>query len=397
MKKKKVLLIVTGGVASYKALELMRLMVNKDYEVECILTKNTMEFINLIMFETLLGKKVFTDLFSLNETSEMSHIELASGSDLILVVPATANFIGKVANGIADDLASTVIMASNKPVYFAPGMNTNMWENKIVKGNIKRLKDSGYNFILPTHGKLACGKVGIGKLIEIEKIFGITKLLLEHDQMLRGKKAIVTAGPSIEKLDPIRFLSNFSSGFQGFNIAKELANSGAETTLISGPTNIQKPDNVKLIEVKSGEDFLRAAIRELPADIFVSVAAICDWKAKNFSKQKIKKTKVKNKSLLLEKNVDVLQEVSLSNQRPKLVIGFSAETENLLENSKKKLLEKRCDWIFGNQISKHDGFNTSDNKVSFIKNNLTENWPRMKKEKIAQKIVKEISVFFNTA
>ena len=395
MKKKRILLIVTGGVASYKALELLRLLVNDNFDLECVLTDNTKKFINILMFESLLGKKVFTELFSLNETSEMNHIQLANNFDLILVVPATANFIGKISNGLADDLASTILMATKTPTFFAPGMNVNMWENPVVKKNLQKLKDIGYRIINPLHGKLACGQIGVGKLVEINEIHKIVRKFFYSNNLLKGKKAIVTSGPSIEKLDPVRYLSNFSSGLQGYKIAEQLSRYGAETTLISGPTSIEKPDNVKIRNVDTGIDFLEASVDELPADIFISVAAICDFKMKKISKHKIKKNKNLEKKFVFEKNVDVLKEISSNNMRPSLVIGFSAETEELVTNTQRKLKEKRCDWFFGNLVSNNQAFNTDRNKVCYVNESNIINWPMMKKEKVAEKIVKEISLFFN--
>ena len=395
MKKKRILLIVTGGVASYKALELLRLLVNDNFDLECVLTDNTKKFINTLMFESLLGKKVFTELFSLNETSEMNHIQLANNFDLILVVPATANFIGKISNGLADDLASTILMATKTPTFFAPGMNVNMWENPVVKKNLQKLKDIGYRIINPLHGKLACGQIGVGKLVEINEIHKIVRKFFYSNNLLKGKKAIVTSGPSIEKLDPVRYLSNFSSGLQGYKIAEQLSRYGAETTLISGPTSIEKPDNVKIRNVDTGIDFLEASVDELPADIFISVAAICDFKMKKISKHKIKKNKNLEKKFVFEKNVDVLKEISSNNMRPSLVIGFSAETEELVTNTQRKLKEKRCDWFFGNLVSNNQAFNTDRNKVCYVNESNIINWPMMKKEKVAEKIVKEISLFFN--
>lgn len=395
MKKKRILLIVTGGVASYKALELLRLLVKDNFDLECVLTDNTKKFIHTLMFESLLGKKVFTELFSLNETSEMNHIQLANNFDLILVVPATANFIGKISNGLADDLASTILMATKTPTFFAPGMNVNMWENPVVKKNLQKLKDIGYRIINPLHGKLACGQIGVGKLVEINEIHKIVRKFFYSNNLLKGKKAIVTSGPSIEKLDPVRYLSNFSSGLQGYKIAEQLSRYGAETTLISGPTSIEKPDNVKIRNVDTGIDFLEASVDELPADIFISVAAICDFKMKKISKHKIKKNKNLEKKFVFEKNVDVLKEISSNNMRPSLVIGFSAETEELVTNTQRKLKEKRCDWFFGNLVSNNQAFNTDRNKVCYVNESNIINWPMMKKEKVAEKIVKEISLFFN--
>ena len=394
-KKRKILLIVTGGIASYKALELLRILVNDHYELNCVLTKNVEEFVTKLSFDSLLGKESFINLFSVTENNEMSHIKLANSSDLILVVPATANFIGKIAHGIADDLASTIILATKSPIIIAPGMNVGMWENSALKDNIKILKKRGMKIMEPNTGKLACGQIGKGKLVEINDIMSLVKDFFTKDSTLTGKKAIVTTGPSIEMLDPVRFLSNLSSGKQGSDIAKALSEFGAETTLISGPTNLDPPNGVKFERVKTGQDFLDVSISNLPADIFISVAAICDWKAKTIESNKIKKA-IRSSNFFFEKNVDVLKEVSKSNLRPELVIGFAAETQNLSKNSVNKLKEKRCDWIFGNIVSEKSGFNQSKNKVLFVRNNKIIQWPVLKKEEIAKKIAIEISKYFDS-
>ncbi len=394
-KKRKILLIVTGGIASYKALELLRLLVNDQYELNCVLTKNVEEFVTKLSFDSLLGKECFINLFSVTENSEMSHIKLANSSDLILVVPATANFIAKIAHGIADDLASTIMLATKSPIIIAPGMNVGMWENNALKDNIKLLKKRGMKIMEPNTGKLACGQIGKGKLVEINDIMSLIKDFFTKNSTLTGKKAIVTTGPSIEMLDPVRFLSNFSSGKQGSDIAKALSEFGAETTLISGPTNLDPPNGVKFKRVKTGQDFLDVSISNLPADIFISVAAICDWKAKTIENNKIKKSISSKNNFAFEKNVDVLKEVSKSNLRPELVIGFAAETQNLFKNSINKLKEKRCDWIFGNIVSEKSGFNQSKNKVLFVRNNKKIQWPVLKKEEIAKKIATEISKYFD--
>tara|TARA_X000000950_G_C13897804_1_gene653642 strand:+ start:1935 stop:3125 length:1191 start_codon:yes stop_codon:yes gene_type:complete len=394
--KRKILLIVTGGIASYKALELMRALVNDSYEVNCILTKNVEKFVTKLSFDSLLGKDCFTSLFSISENNEMNHISLANSSDLILIVPCTANFIGKIANGIADDLASTVILATNKPILIAPGMNVGMWKNKALKDNIKTLKKRDITIIEPNTGKLACGQIGKGKLVEVEKVIKLVEKFFALSSTLNGKKAIVTSGPSIEMLDPVRFLSNFSSGLQGNEIAKALNEVGAETTLITGPTNLPPPQGVKVENVKTGKDFLDASLSMLPADIFISVAAICDWKFSKIKKNKIKKSLGVMEKVTFEKNVDVLKEISRSNLRPKLVIGFAAETQDLIKNSKKKLLYKRCDWIFGNLVSEKIGFNKSRNKLYLVKKDTTTEWPTLYKSEIAKKIAAEISKHFGT-
>ena len=394
-KKKRILLIVTGGIASYKSLDLMRLLLKSNFDVNCIITKSVSEFIAPITFNSLLGKKVFSDLFKLDESSEMSHINLASSNDLIVVIPATANFIGKMANGIADDLASTTILASKSPIVIAPAMNTGMYENPAVKSNLKILKKRRMKILDTKFGQLACGQIGKGKLLEVEIIFREITRYFNKTNLLIGKKAIVTSGPSVENIDPVRFISNFSSGIQGYEIAKALSDAGAKTTLISGPTHIEKPSNVVFKKVKTGHEFLIQSINSLPADIYVSVAAISDWKIKNKFAKKIKKNGSPPKIELIE-NVDVLSKISNSNKRPNLIIGFAAETDDLVRNAKKKLLEKKCDWILGNLVSESIGFNSTKNKVTIIKKKFAKEWPILEKSTIAKKLVMEISDFFRT-
>ena len=283
--KKKILLIVTGGIASYKSLDLIRRLQDNDVTIECILTKNAEKFVNILSFESLLGKKTHSNLFSLDEENNMSHIKLANSCDAILVAPCTANFLSKMVSGSADDLATNVLLASDKVKIIAPAMNTVMWSNKIVKKNIKDLKKLGVYIFSPQSGKLACGTKGSGKLMEVNEIINELNIIFSP-KILDGIKVIVTAGPSIEKIDPVRFISNFSSGLQGYEIAKSLANHGAKTLLISGPTNLEADKNIELIDVESGEEFLSKSIENLPCDVFISVAAISDWRVKKIQKKK---------------------------------------------------------------------------------------------------------------
>ncbi len=392
--RKKILLIVTGGIACYKALDLIRKLQEKKASIECILTKNASEFVNPLSFESLLGKKVHSNLFSLNEEKEMTHIKLANYCDLKIVVPCTANFLGKMANGVADDLATNILLASKNKKIIAPAMNTNMWNNSAVKNNIETLTQMGVKVLAPESGKLACGTVGTGKLMDVESIIDCISDLLRKNQKLAGIKAIVTSGPSIEKIDPIRFVSNFSSGLQGYEIASSLSKMGAKTTLISGPTSMGTPTNVKLIKVQTAKEFLESSISELPCDVFISVAAISDWKAKKISKKKLKKENFEFLDLRFSKNIDVLKTISNHKKRPKLVIGFSAETENLIKNSVVKLKNKNCDWIIANKVSASEGFKTKTNKVFFIDNNETLELPKMSKKTIAEKLSKKIVSFF---
>ena len=392
LKDKKILLIVTGGIACYKALDLIRRLQDKGGHVECILTSNAQEFVKVITFESLLAKKVKSNLFTLDQEKNMSHIKLANDAEIILVAPCTANFISKISNGVADDLATNVMLASNKPKLVAPAMNTNMWSNKAVQNNINILKKIGITVLSPQSGKLACRTEGKGKLMDVDLIVDNLNFFFS-EKKLHGINAIVTAGPSIERIDPIRFIGNFSSGLQGYEIAETLSFFGAKTVLISGPTKISPPSNVELISVESSDDFLKKSIEKLPVDIYISVAAISDWKAKNISKNKLKK-KTTFTTFDLEQSKDVLRSISTHKKRPKLVIGFSAETENLLKNSKKKFQIKQCDWMIANKITKKYGFESNKNKVIFIEKNNVEEWKVMTKKLVARKLVKKIVSFF---
>ena len=392
LKNKKILLIVTGGIACYRSLDLIRKLQELGSIVECILTKNSLEFVNKITFESLLGKKVHSNLFSLDEEKKMSHIYLANEMDIILVVPCTANFLSKIANGIADDLALNVLLASTKNKVIAPAMNTNMWENPIVKQNLKKLSKIKFKILHPKSGKLACGMKGSGKLMDIDKIIDSINLIFSP-KLLSGLKVIITAGPSVERIDPVRFISNYSTGFQGYEIANNLSDYGADTFLISGPTKLEKPKNLKVINVESCQEFYSQVESRLPCDIFISVAAISDWKIRKYSNNKIK-NKLNKLKLEFTRNDDILGKVSIHPHRPRLVIGFSAETQDLITNSKKKLNQKKCDWIIANKVSEKMGFGDVKNKIAFIEKNNLENWPSMNKRQIAKKITKKIVNFF---
>ena len=392
LENKKILLIVSGGIASYKSLDLIRRLQEKKVKIDCILTESAKKFINPITFESLLGKKVYSNLFSLSQEKEMSHIKLATNSDAILVTPCTANFIAKMANGIADDLSLNVLLASNKIKIIAPAMNTNMFNNEAVKSNLKSLRKMNVKILSPKIGKLACGTVGAGKLMEIEEIIEKINNIFSP-QELSGLKAVVTAGPSIEMIDPVRFLSNSSSGIQGYEIAKSLHNHGAKVTLVTGKTNLEEPKDLDVIQVKNAEEFYKVCISKLPYDIFVSTAAISDWKVKKQFSNKIKKNN-NEINLVLKENIDVLKKISKNKKRPRLVIGFSAETTNIINFSKNKLFNKGCDWIIANNVKTQLVFGSNYNQVSFITNESIENWRKMKKSEVAKKITKKIVNFF---
>ena len=392
LENKKILLIVSGGIASYKSLDLIRRLQEKKVKIDCILTESAKKFINPITFESLLGNKVYSNLFSLSQEKEMSHIKLASSSDAILVIPCTANFIAKMANGIADDLSLNVLLASNKIKIIAPAMNTNMFNNKAVKSNLKSLSKMNVKILSPKKGKLACGTFGTGKLMEIEEIVEKINNIFSPRE-LSGLKAVVTAGPSIEMIDPVRFLSNFSSGIQGYEIAKSLRNHGATVTLVTGKTNLEEPKDLRVIKVKDAEEFYKTCVSKLPYDIFVSTAAISDWKVKKKFSNKIKKNQ-NEMNLVLKENIDVLKNISKNKKKPKLVIGFSAETTNLINFSKNKLFRKGCDWIIANNVKTQLVFGSNYNQVSFITKDNIENWKKMKKSEVAKKITKKIVNFF---
>ena len=388
---KKVLLIICGGIAAYKSLELIRLLKKNGANIKTILTKSGSEFVTPLSITSLSQSKVYQDLFSLEDENEMDHISLSRWSDLILIAPATANTISKLANGISDDLASTVALASNKKIFIAPAMNVRMWEHKSTKDNIKKLKSYNYKLIGPEIGDMACGEFGEGKMSEPTSIL---KELNNYFDTLNSNykyKAIVTAGPTHEYIDPVRYITNKSSGKQGYEIAKSLSNKGFETTLISGPTNLEVDDNVNLIKVETAEEMFKATQNSLPADVAVFSAAVGDYKVKDIQKVKIKKQD--NLSLKLEKNMDILNYVSNHNSlRPKLVIGFAAETNDLENYSIKKLNDKNCDWIVANDVSNENiGFNSDFNEVSiFFKKGNKEKLSYKHKSEISDEIVEKI-------
>ena len=388
---KKVLLIICGGIAAYKSLELIRLLKKNGANIKTILTKSGSEFVTPLSITSLSQSKVYQDLFSLEDEAEMDHISLSRWSDLILIAPATANTISKLANGISDDLASTVALASNKKIFIAPAMNVRMWEHKSTKDNIKKLKSYNYELIGPEIGDMACGEYGEGKMSEPTSIL---KELNNYFGTLNSNckyKAIVTAGPTHEYIDPVRYITNKSSGKQGYEIAKSLSNKGFETTLISGPTNLEADDNVNLIKVETAEEMFKATQNSLPADVAIFSAAVGDYKVKDIQKVKIKKQD--NLNLKLEKNMDILNYVSNHNSlRPKLVIGFAAETNDLENYSIKKLNDKNCDWIVANDVSnKKIGFNSDFNEVSiFFKKGNKEKLSYKHKSEISDEIVEKI-------
>ena len=391
LNNKKILLIICGGISAYKSLDLIRIFKKNGANIKTILTKSAEKFITPLSVVSLSQEKVYTDIFDYNNESEMDHISLSRWADIILIAPATANTISKLSNGLAEDLATTVVLASNKKIFFAPAMNVRMWEHISNKQNVEKLKEYGYLMIGPGIGDMACGEYGEGRMSSADEIYNEINNFFKNLNNNKKIKALVTAGPTIEPIDPVRFISNRSSGKQGYEIANALAENGYDTTLISGPTNLKKPNKVNLIKVNTAEQMLKQILKNLPADVAIFAAAVADFKVGKFNENKIKKKE--EIEISLKKNADILNFVSKHNSlRPKLVIGFSAETENLEENSKIKLIEKNCDWIIANDVSdKTIGFNSDFNKISiFYKNKKEEILPKMKKSLLAEEIIKRI-------
>ena len=388
MKDKKCVVVgVSGGVAVYKALDVISRLRKKDVEVHVIMTKSATEFVTPLSFQSLSQNMVITDMFAEPKAWEIQHISLAKKADLMLIVPATANIIGKVANGIADDMLSTTIMATKAPVVFCPAMNTNMYENPIVQRNISLLKELGYEFIEPASGRLACGDEGKGKLQDTEIIAEETLRRLHSTKDLLGKKVVVTAGPTIVPIDPVRILTNRSSGKMGYSIAEEARDRGAEVVLISGPTSLRKPNGIKVIDVKTNEDMFNAIKNEFEdADIVIKSAAVADYKAKNYSSEKIKKTG-DDLNLIFERDRDILKTLGDMKEN-QILVGFAAESSNLKENAKGKLERKNLDYIVANDISKPEtGFASDENKVTIISKSGEEvSLEKMSKREVAKNI-----------
>ncbi|MDD5793267.1 bifunctional phosphopantothenoylcysteine decarboxylase/phosphopantothenate--cysteine ligase CoaBC [Clostridium sp. HCP1S3_B4] len=365
-KNKTVVIGVTGGIAVYKALDVISALRKKDINVHVIMTKSATEFVSLLTFQSISQNLVTVSMFDEPKAWEIQHISLAKKADLFLVAPATANIIGKVANGIADDMLSTTIMATKAKVIFAPAMNTNMYENVIVQGNIKKLKEYGYKFIEPDSGRLACGDTGKGKFPKPDIIVDRVLQELYDKKDLFNKNVLVTAGPTRANIDPVRFISNNSTGKMGYEIAIEARNRGANVTLISGPTNLKAPEGINFIKVTENEQMYNEVFKVYDnMDIVIKAAAVADYKAKEFSNQKIKKSSG-DLNLVLTRDRDILKSLG-EKKTHQILVGFAAESENLLENAKGKLQRKNLDYILANDITAKDiGFASNDNKVTII-------------------------------
>lgn len=390
---KRVLLIVSGGIAAYKSLELIRLLRSSGIAVRCILTKGGAQFVTPLSLAALSGDTVYQDLFSLTDESDMGHIELSRDADLLLVMPASADILAKMSAGLADDLASTALLATDKPVLVAPAMNVRMWEHAATQDNVRNLTARGIRFIGPVEGDMACGEFGYGRLAEPADIAKEVQSALGGGGRLKGKRAVVTSGPTFEPIDPVRYLANRSSGRQGHAIARALADEGAETILISGPTNLADPPGLTVHHVATALEMLAACEAELPADIVVCAAAVGDWRAADEAVEKLKKNG-HAPSLKLTENPDILATLAKpSAARPQLVVGFAAETENLIAAATDKRRVKGCDWILANDVSPGTGtFGGDDNTVHLIDDSGVEDWPTLSKDEVGRRLAARIAL-----
>ena len=392
MQGKCVILGVTGGIAAYKAAELLRLLVKAGAEVHVVMTRSAQEFVTPLTFQTLSGNPVHTELFNLIQEQEIGHISLADRADLVLVAPATANLIGKVANGLADDLLTTTIMATRAKVLFAPAMNSNMWENPIYRKNQEKLEGFGYHFVEPVYGDLACGWQGQGKLPDPQEIFNSAQGLLgSHD--LAGKTVLVTAGPTREEIDPVRFLSNYSSGKMGYAIACAARNRGARVVLISGPVNLPVPNGIEMIQVVSAQEMYQAVMaRAGQAEVVIKAAAVADFRPVARGDQKTKKGASETTTVELQRNPDILAELG-KQKGSRILVGFAAETEQLLNHAREKLKAKNLDLIVANDVTQEGaGFNGDTNIVRFLTaDGNVEELPKMTKAQVAELLLDRVT------
>ncbi len=396
MTEKRVLLIVGGGIAAYKALELTRLLRKAGVAVRPILTRAGAEFVTPLSLSSLAGDRVYSELFSLTDEAEMGHIELSRSADLVVVAPATADLMAKAANGLAGDLASTTLLATDKPVLMAPAMNVRMWEHPATQRNLAQLSADGVRFVGPDEGAMACGEFGPGRMAEPPAILAaiLTALDGAAARPLAGRRAIVTAGPTAEPIDPVRLLTNRSSGKQGYAIAGALAALGAEVTLVSGPTALAAPAGVRRVDVETAREMLAACEAALPADIAVCVAAVADWRPETVGAGKIKKGAGGPPAISLVENPDILATLSKAAARPRLVVGFAAETDDVEAHATAKLARKGCDWIVANDVSIEGTMGGDQNAVAIVSKAGIERWERTAKGEVARKLAARIAEDF---
>ena len=390
----RVLLIVGGGIAAYKALELVRLLQKRGIAVRAVLTESGARFVTPLSLQALTADKVHDSLWSLTDESEMGHIELSRSADLVVVAPATADLLAKMEAGLAGDLATTVLMATDKPVLVAPAMNVRMWEHAATRANCATLRNRGIGFVDPDEGEMACGEYGFGRLAAPERIAQAIEAALavgaSATRPLAGKRAIVTSGPTHEAIDPVRYLGNHSSGRQGHAVAGALARLGAEVTLVSGPTALPDPAGCRTVRVTTAEQMLAACQQALPADIVVCAAAVADWRPAGRSDVKLTKENG-TPSLTLVENVDIVHTLAHAAPRPRLVVGFAAETGDLVARGQSKRRRKGCDWVLANPIDDGAVFGAADNQITFISDNGVEEWPLMAKEAVAARLAQAIA------
>ncbi|HTT82910.1 MAG TPA: bifunctional phosphopantothenoylcysteine decarboxylase/phosphopantothenate--cysteine ligase CoaBC [Rhizomicrobium sp.] len=391
MPRKSVLLIIGGGIAAYKSLELIRRLRERSIGARAILTEAGAQFVTPLSVSALSGEKTYQDLFSLTDEAEMGHIELSRSADLVVVAPATADLMAKLAQGIASDLASTALLATDKPVLMAPAMNVRMWNHPSTQRNRARLEDDGVAFVGPDDGEMACGEFGPGRMAEPERIADMIEAMLAPAGPLAGLRALVTAGPTREPLDPVRYLSNHSSGRQGYAIAQALAEAGADTVLVSGPVALSPPPRVELVKVETARDMLAACESALPADVAIFAAAVADWRPATQADQKLKKDDAAP-NIALVRNPDILATVAGAKNRPRLVIGFAAETENLIGFAQDKRTRKGADWIVANDVSAEGGaMGGAQNRVYLVTATGVEDWPLMDKLDVARRLAARIA------
>lgn len=389
-KRKSILLIISGSIAAYKSLELIRRLTERDINVRCILTKGGAEFITPLSVASLSGNPVYSDLWSLKDETEMGHIRLSREADLVVVAPASADMIAKMAQGRADDLASATLLASDKKLLVAPAMNTQMWNHPATQRNLEQIENDGAVIISPGDGVLACGEVGQGRMAEVDSIVNVILASLGTSHKTQGSfSALVTSGPTYEMIDPVRFIGNRSSGKQGYAIAAALAKQGAQVTLVTGPTSLPDIPGVNVVHVTSAVQMLAACEKALPVDVAIFSAAVADWRPDTVAVEKIKKGKDSPQIALVE-NTDILHRVATSKKRPKLVIGFAAETENLHKNAAAKRKRKKADWIVANDVSDGKVFDQGENKVSLVTEWGSEDWPQLSKHQVAERLVERI-------
>ena len=391
---KKILLIVSGGIAAYKTLELVRRLRERGASVRALLTEAGAQFVTPLSLQALTEDKVYEDLFSLTDESEMGHIELSRDADLLVVAPASADLLAKMAAGLANDLASTVLLATDKPVLAAPAMNVRMWQHPATQANLGTLTARGLLTVGPNEGDMACGEYGPGRMAEPAEILAAIEAALATAGPLSGRRALVTSGPTYEPIDPVRYIANRSSGRQGHAIAAALGRLGAETTLVSGPTRLADPHGVTVVHIESAEEMLAACFEALPADVAVCAAAVADWRTKGQADQKLKKNGGGPPALELTENPDILASLAKAgNRRPRLVIGFAAETQEVIAYAKRKRTSKGCDWILANDVSPETGtFGGSENSIHLIESDeQVESWPRMTKEAVADRLAARIA------